>query len=302
MPGSPLSGPRELRARWYLQMDKYGKSVGEVCRIFGISRKTYYKWRLRDFGPSDHRYHQRRIHPHTKLTPRVRVIVFNAKEQYNYGPKKMAVYLQAHHGVTVSSTAIYKYFKRRHLIRKPQKKLPWYTPMKEPFVSSRPGENVQADVKYVPGPDRTWLYQFRFTDVVTNIQYACDQLDKSALSAIQAFRRAEVSFPFAITGIQTDNGGEFRGVFALYLKARGIAQRFIPKRSAPWNGKVERANRSIDDEYYLNPGRPWRTIAEYTRWYNHERPHLGKAMNGMTPFEKWQQYLQKLSPSVTLEG
>jgi transposase InsO family protein len=226
-------------------------------------------------------------------------VIYRIKEQYNFGPKKMALYLKANHDVTVSPTAIYKYYKKRRLIRKPQKKLPWYTPMKEPFYASRPGENVQADVKYVPGEDRTWAYQFRFTDAYTNMQYAVDCLDKSSASAINAFRRAVQSFPFKITGIQTDNGGEFRGLFTLYLKTRGISHRFIPKRSAPWNGKVERANRSVDDEYYLNPERPWRSLADYTRWYNRERPHLGKNMNGFTPFQKFQEFMSltvKTSP------
>jgi len=50
---------------------------------------------------------------------------------------------------------------------------------------------------------------------------------------------------------------------------------------------VERANRSVDDEYYLNHTKPWNTLAQYTHWYNRERPHLGKGMNGQTPYEKY---------------
>jgi len=299
MPGSPLSAPREVRARWYLQVDRYGRSIDEMCEIFGISRKTYYKWRLRDFGPSDHRYRQRKDHPNLKLTPRIRVAIHEAKEKYNYGPRKMRLYILERFGVDVSGTVIYRYFKRRRLIRKPQRKQPWYTPMKKPYFAAKPGENVQCDVKYVPGPDRTWQYQFRFTDTFTNMQYAVDCEDRSGATTIGAFRRAQRYLPFPIIGIQTDNGGEFRGEFAAFLEAGGITHRFIPKRSAPWNGKVERANRSVDDEYYLNPTRPWKTITSYTRWYNEERYHLGKGMDGLTPLQKFQQYLTQhpeLSP------
>lgn len=298
MPGSPLSAPRTIRARWYLQADKYGKSIREVCAIFGISRKTYYKWQVRDFGPSDHRYRSRKDHPNLKLTPRFKVIVYEAKQRYNYGPAKMRLFLRERYGVTVSTTVLYRFFKKRRLIRKPQKTQPWYTPMKEPYRASIPGENVQVDVKYVPGEDRTWRYQFRFTDAFTNIQYAVDCLDKSAAAAIHALRCAQRSFPFPILGIQTDNGSEFRGGFAVYLQRCGITHRFIPKRSAPWNGKVERANRAIDDEYYLNPTRPWQTVAAYTHWYNHERYHLGKGMNGLTPYQKLHEYLTR-QPKVS---
>lgn len=302
MPQQPQKLPRELRFRLYLQVEKENKSVKEVCATVGIARKTWYKWYRKDHGYGPSQYRSQQQHPHTKLTSRVRMIVYEAKIRYNYGPQKMQLYLKDRCGLTVSTTAIYKYFKRRHLIRKPQRKLPWYRPMKEPFVSTKPGENVQLDVKYVPGEEQTWNYQFRFTDTFTNLQFALDCLDKSAASTIHAFRLARRYFPFDITGIQTDNGGEFRGMFAVLLHRLGIAHRFIPKRSAPWNGKVERANRSVDDEYYLNEERPWRTLQEYTRWYNYERYHLGKGMHGLTPYQKYQNYLTSSTKSVTHQG
>ena len=42
MAGTPIAAPKEIRARWYLQVDKHKKTVTEVCGIFGISRETYY--------------------------------------------------------------------------------------------------------------------------------------------------------------------------------------------------------------------------------------------------------------------
>ena len=297
MPGSPLSAPRELRFRWYLQVDKYGKSVGEVCQIFGISRKTYYKWRAKDYPHGRPTYHPRKQHPNLKLTGRVRLLIYNAKIKYNYGPNKMRLHLKEQ-GIEVSSTIIYRYYKARRLVKKPQKKQAWYTPMKEPFFAQTPGENVQYDVKYVPGENHTWNYQFRLTDTVTNMQYAEDCFCKDAVAAIYVFQRAEKYFPFSVTGIQTDNGGEFRGRFAEYLLGRSITHRFIPKRSAPWNGKVERANRSVDDEYYLNPNRPWETLRAYVNWYNRERPHEGRGMNGTTPYQKYLELTKVLPLNV----
>lgn len=232
-------------------------------------------------------YVNKREHPHTKIKGRVRVELVEAKEKYNYGPKKMSVHLEKKFGVTVSSTSVYKFMKKRRLIRKPQKKQSWYTPLKNPYYATNPGENVQLDVKYVPSGDGYWNYQFRFVDTVTNMQYSATLPMKDCASTMQAFARAKRFFPFPIVGIQTDNGGEFRGLFHTSLVQQGLTHRFIPKRSAPWNGKVERANRSVDDEFYLNVNRPWKTVSQYTHWYNHERPHLGKNMNGLTPYEKF---------------
>ena len=300
MAGSPLSAPKEIRGRWYLQTDKYGKTVMEVCSIFGMSRKTYYKWYNRDHGLiKSSKYISRKIHPHTKLTFKVKKLIQEAKIKYNYGPKKMKFWLDKNHQIQVSSTTIYKFYKRKALIRKPQKKLRWYTPLKVPYKAILPGENVQIDVKYVPGGNQTWKYQFRFIDTVTNLQFSVDMTNRESKTTIKAMKQAKQYFPFEISGVQTDNGSEFRGDFHRYLIQTNIIHRYIPKRSAPWNGKVERANRSVDDEYYLNSTKPWKTLKEYFNWYNFDRPHEGKGMNGLTPHEK---YLILASKCVTLEG
>ena len=224
------AAPHELRFRWYKQVEESGKTIKEVCGIFGISPKTYHKWYKRDRGFGDKLYVNKRQHPQTKIKGKVRLLLVEAKQKYNYGPKKMSIFLLRETGVNVSPSAIYKFMKKKHLIKKPQKKQVWYTPMKEPYRSSKPGENVQLDVKYVPSLEGGWDYQFRFVDTVTRMQYAIDLPMKDAKSTIQAFFGAERTFPFAITGIQTDNGGEFRGVFHEYLVKRGIPQRYIPKR------------------------------------------------------------------------
>lgn len=280
-----------MRFRWYRQVELEGRTITETCRIFGISRKTYHKWHRRDHGWDPKVCRPRRVHPHAKISGMALAELLRAKRLYNYGPKKMSSHLRNELGVEVSPNAIYKQYLKRGLIRKPQRKQAWYRPMKEPYVASLPGENVQVDVKYVPGPDG-WLYQYRFVDTVTNVQYAVNMPERSGRSTICAMRLAERSLPFGINGIQTDNGGEFRGAFARHLESRGIPQRFIPKRSAPWNGKVERANRSVDDEYYLNPNRPWKSVSQYVSWYNSRRPHLGKGMGGMTPYQKLAQFSQ----------
>lgn len=286
MAGSPISATRDKRFLWYRQAEQFNKTVDEVCGIFKISRKTYYKWYRKDHGLEPGVRKSRKTHPDLKIVGGVRVLIAEAKEKYNYGPKKMSLYVKSELGVDVSASAVYKFYRRRGLIRKPKKKQTWYQPMTKPFQAEKPGENVQLDVKYVPGPDHSWNYQYRFIDTLTNYQYAVDMPLKDARSTIRAFEGATRYFPFEVQGVQTDNGGEFRGVFHEYLEGKGITHRYIPKRSAPWNGKVERANRSVDDEFYHNFNKPWNRICDYTRWYNHHRPHLGKGMNGLTPYQK----------------
>lgn len=286
--------PKELRGRWYLSVDRDHRSVTETCRIFGISRETYYKWYTLDHGKKPKAYHAKHGQPRLKLTPQVCRLVEQEKRLTNYGPYKMKLLLQRRLGITVSTTIIYRYYKRKGLVRRPQKRLPWYQPLTNPVIPHKPGEVVQIDTKYV------WerglrKYQRTFVDIYTGLHNAVIVDSLEAQATVIAFEEAERMFPFPILGVQTDNGSENRGVFHRYLGERGIAHYFVPKNSPNWQGAVERAHGVIDQEYYLNPLRPWKSLAEYLHWYNHERIHVGKYLKGLTPMEKFLSYQSKVS-------
>ena len=285
--------PIKVRQKWYFLVEKKGKTVNEICDLYFISRKTYYKWRAIDCGTHTHIPHME--HPQTKLKGEVKIFVCKEKLRLNYGPRKMSLLVKRRFGVVVSTTAIYKLYKKKGLIRKPQKKLPWFTPLKEVVIPQKPGDVVQVDAKYV-WEDNQRKYQRTFIDIFTGRQYATVVSTMTAEDTINAFEEASRMFPFKILGVQSDNGSENRGEFHQYLGQKGIAHYFIPKSSPTWDGAVERAHGVIDQEYYLNPTRPWKTLQEYLQFYNYERIHLGKYLNGMTPDEKWQQYLSTVSP------
>ena len=114
----------------------------------------------------------------------------------------MKFWLEKNHQIQVSSTTIYKFYKRKDLIRKPQKKLKWYTPLKEPYKAILPGENVQIDVKYVPGKIQTWAYQYRFLDTVTKLQFSVDMTNRESKTTIRAMKQARKYFAFKIYGVQ----------------------------------------------------------------------------------------------------
>lgn len=267
--------------------------MDEICDLYFISRKTYYKWKTIDHG--DHSYIPKKEHPDTKLKGEVKEFVVKEKLRINYGPRKMKLLVGRRFGVSISTTAIYKLYKRKGLIRKPQKKLPWYTPLKEHIVPDKPGAVVQMDAKHV-WENNERRYQRTFIDIFTGRQFAVVVSTMTAEDTVKAFEEAEKFFPFPIFGIQSDNGSENRGSFHQYLGKKGIAHYFIPKSSPTWDGAVERAHGVIDQEYYLNPTKPWKTLGEYLQFYNYERIHLGKYLNGMTPQEKWEQWLSTVSP------
>lgn len=285
------SYPREKRILWYKSVEKEKKDVSEVCKIFGISRKTYYKWRKRDFGLGGNTYHPRMEKKNTKLTWEVRNFIEKEKRKTNYGPLKMKMLVKRELGRDISTTIIYRFYRRKKLIRKPQRKYSWYSPMKEKLFIIKPGEGVQLDVKYVYEGGMK-KYQFSVFDPYTEKYHFTICSTKESKNAIIALKNAERYFRFKALSIQTDNGSEFRGVFHIWItKKRKLSHYFIPKKSPWWNGKVERAHRTMDEEYYQNTQRIWESPYEWLRYYNFERIHL--TLNGKTPHEKWE--------SVTLD-
>jgi transposase InsO family protein len=283
----------KIRQKWYFLVEKADKTVDEVCDLYLISRKTYYKWRAKD--NSSRIYIPKKEHPETKIKGDIKIFISDEKKRINYGPLKMKLLIKRRFDINISTTAIYNFYKKKNLIFRPQKKLQWYTPIKEAVIPKAPGDVVQMDAKYV-WEDNARKYQRTFIDIYTGMQFASVTSTMTAEDTINAYLEAEVNFPFKILGIQTDNGSENRGDFHKHLGEKGIAHYFIPKSSPTWDGAVERAHGVIDQEYYLNPRRTWKSLEEYLHFYNYERIHLGKYLNGMIPVEKLNYYLSTVSP------
>jgi transposase len=276
--------PSVVPQKWVFLIDSAHWSMRKVAREYYVSVKTVHTWYHRTkYGKQ---YVPKKVQPATKLTGEIKRFIEYEKKKANPGPLKLSLMIKRQYGVTVFSTIVYRYLKKKGLIRRPQKRLPWYTPLKTPVVPQRPGELVQCDIKYVWQEGKR-KYQRTFVDVYTGIPFAHIGTSKDDDTTILAFKQAVRYFPFRIDGMQTDNGGEFRGTFHQYLVSEGIAHYFIPKKSPQWNGCVERLHRSMDEEYYLNPNKTsFPTLNSYLKWYRYERISLSKNLYGLTPQEK----------------
>ena len=235
-------------------------------------------------------------HPDTKLKGDIKIFVCSEKLRINYGPKKMKLLVARRFNICVSTTAIYKLYKKKGLVRRPQKKLPWYTPLKEPVIPYAPGDVVQMDAKYI-WEDNLRKYQRTFIDIYTGIQFATVTSTMTSEDTVNAFLEAEKYFQFKILGVQTDNGSENRGDFHQHLGQKGIAHYFIPKSSPTWDGAVERAHGVIDQGILFESNEAVENIRRvYPLLQLRNRIHLGKYLNGMIPIEKLNYYLSTVSP------
>lgn len=67
----------KLRRKWYFLVEKTGKIVDEICDLYLISRKTYYKWRKKDLGSRI--YISKKKHPETKIKGEIKIFICNEK-------------------------------------------------------------------------------------------------------------------------------------------------------------------------------------------------------------------------------
>ena len=111
---------KELRGRWYLSVDRDHRTVTETCVIFGISRETYHKWYRHDHGLTPNRYQPRQPQPNLKLTSAVQQLIEQEKGLTNYGPLKMKLLLKRRINLDVSTTVIYRFYKKKGLVRRVQ--------------------------------------------------------------------------------------------------------------------------------------------------------------------------------------
>ena len=63
-------------------------------------------------------------HPGTKIKGEIKVFIYDEKTRINYGPLKMKLLIKRRFNVDISTTAIYKFYKKKNLVFRPQRNWP----------------------------------------------------------------------------------------------------------------------------------------------------------------------------------
>ncbi|HAZ77589.1 IS481 family transposase [Pseudescherichia sp.] len=279
-------------------------SFSALCRLFGISRKTGYKW-LGRFEPSDPASlfdRSRTPHSHSRTIPPDIVSHLTALRQKHpdWGPKKLRMWLlnhQARFPVPAAST-IGDILKREGLV--PDKKRTRRTPgNRQPLTDIRAVNQVwSADFK---GKfrllSRAYCYPFTLTDNHSRYLLSC----QGNLRETESFARQCLTDAFLEYGLpdvlRTDNGHPFAGIgvaglsrLSVWLIKLGIRPERIRKGHPEENGRHERMHRSLKGA--LKHGNIYTTLEQQQAWFslyrkefNNERPH--EALGGTTPGQIW---------------
>ena len=287
---------------WRFRLLQWAAGTGNVsrtCRHFGLSRKTFYKWKARfdadgqaALGDRSHAAHRSpRATP-----PDVVSKILYLRQRYHFGPGKIGDYLHRFHAVTIATATVHRVLQKHGMNRLPANQK-YRRPHQrwQRYEKPQPGHRLQVDVKFlerIPGTQKRF-YQFTAIDDCTRIRMlkvydACNQ--RAAMQFIDEVRRR---LPFRLHVVQTDNGAEFQSAFHWHLERLDIRHVYIRPRTPHLNGKVERSHRVDDQEFYQLLDKDGisddihlfnEKLREWEDYYNYHRPH--GALDGQTPYER----------------
>jgi len=272
-----------------------GFSARAFCQYHEVPYSTFCRWRqrFREHGARGlaDRSHRPKHLP-TKLSGLEETLIRRAHAALGCGVHRLYAYLRAANLTDRCFASVYRVLRRcGALVKRRRKPKPNWTL----YAKAWPGERAQMDIKYLP----EGLYQLTLIDDCSRMTAATVMSGRAQKDVIEALPKLLADFPFELRCIQTDNGSEFESALHAWLEARSIRHVRIRPRQPHLNGKVERVQRTIAEEYWdgvTTPAGPaWeRGLQAYLRTYNRLRPH--RSLDYETPWRYAQKRLTAAAP------
>jgi transposase InsO family protein len=247
----------------------------QFCAATEIPYATFARWWARFRQEGNHALLDRSKRPRhspTALAGTMLDIIRQAHRTLGIGVRRLHATLRADRRISCSASSVYRVLGRAGaLLANP----PCPTPLWQRYAKERPGERTQIDLKYLP----QGRYQFTVIDDCSRMLAATVLPDRTMATVAQALPRLLDRLPFPVTCVQSDNGPEFQRAVTAVLRARGIRHSFIRPRCPHLNGKVERVQRTCQEEFWdgIDPDGPLtdceRHLQAYVHFYNTARLH-----------------------------
>lgn len=272
-----------------------GEKMTDLCREFGISRKTGYKFqeRFKKDGPLGLFDESRRpVHSPKQTPPQIRSLILSTRKQKpHWGASKIRSFLLIKDPKLAlpSNYTIHDILRKEGLVDGPKKRLrgstaPWLR--KNVAKSDAPNDLWCADFKgqFRMGNGR-YCYPLTVTDHFSRYLLGCEGLeDTKGAGAKGVFQTVfkEYGMPRAI---RTDNGSPFASGAALYGLTQlsvwwmrlGIAIERIEPGHPEQNGRHERMHLTLKQETTRPAGRglleQQQRFDDFRDEFNDERPH-----------------------------
>jgi len=283
------------------EKDWTGEPVSIICKRYGTSRKSYYKWKKRYKEKGIEGLSDLSKRPHNikykKVTPELEETILDLRLTKRFGCNRIKFRLKRIIGLSLSTRTIYKVLKRHGLnILKCQYRKRRY----KRFVMKHPNDMLQMDIL---GP--FYLSNSSQRNYIISCLDDCSR--KVASSWSERKRSVDVLNVLEdwiiINGkpmkIMHDNGKQFTSkMFKHFLVHNHIKDKQIPNCYPQLQGKIEAYNKVVKNEFLALEDIP--SIEDgklrydmFVKAYNETREHGG--INGLTPSEM---FLQRLITST----
>jgi transposase InsO family protein len=292
----------EQRARLVEEFESTLYSVTELCRRYGISRKTAYKWLNRYGQEGTEGLQERSRVPKTSPSRTSREVVDPLlalrRAHPSWGPRKLLVYLNKKHPETSwpAASTVGDILKSHGLVQ-PRRLRSSTAPQPGPLTQPVAPNDVWAcDFKgQFRTADGQLCYPLTVTDSFSRYLLGVDGLDSVAEQRswpvfVRLFRT--YGLPQVI---RSDNGSPFASSRSLaglsHLSVRWIKLGIVPQRIKPGhpeqNGSHERMHRDLKQETVrppaANQAAQQKRFDQFQQVRNQERPH--EALGQKTPAE-----------------
>ena len=291
-----VSGVVEERARFAVEYESGEWTMAELCRHYGISRRTGYKIlaRWEQKGAEGLADRSRAPHAHPNQTPaEVEAAVLELRRAHmSWGPRKLRRWLEDHHpqqGWPAPST-IGALLTRAGLAhaRRLRRRTPPFT---QPFAAvEQPNDEWACDFKgWIRTTDGERIDPLTISDSASRYLLRCQAVEKTDTERVQAIFEAafrEYGMPWAV---RSDNGPPFASCAVAGLSRLSvwwIKLGIVPQRIAAGhpeqNGRHERMHRTLKEAAAAPPRANRRmqqqAFDQFRREYNEVRPHQALAM------------------------
>lgn len=310
MPKYYLQRIIRMRMAWMLMYDEVG-NAHLVSRHFGVSKKTFYKWRKRylasNKSPDSLMDRSKRPRHSPNITKeRVIKLIKRMRKKTKFGPDRIRLYLIRDYSINIPRSTIYAILRRQGLIVKRKSRKKHMLSYNLPY----PGDNVQVDIKIIGGYSTKRCVQYSAIDDATRIKFTRIYPERANYYSVVFLEYAVSKFPFRIKRLSTDNDSVFTNSytgepkthplkapkihpFSLKCSELKIKHKLNRPACPQQNGKVERSHRTDSEEFYrLHKSFELEYLIKerkkYDELFNNHRPHMG--LKGLTPLQKLQSY------------
>jgi transposase InsO family protein len=274
--------------------------VCDVARRYGVSRASIHRWikRFKEKGFEGLRDLSRApICVRNKTSELVEGLVVRLRSEngLRYGPLRISFLMRRFHDITICPSTVYSILKRYGLNRRDFSVKSW-----KRFERGQPNQMWATDIKggFTIKGVKGKFYPVPILDDCSRYVLSCglyqdmkaDQINDQLVETIKQFGPPKEML--------TDNGPQFiptkdqksKAEFGKILDSYSVKHRRTGVCKPNTNGKVERFNRTLQDEFINvvhmeNYEDAKNKLDEFIRFYNFNRPHQG--IKGKTPAERF---------------